>query len=184
MKLIIGLGNPGSRYKNTRHNVGFRVLDELANTQNLKFRSKKTLLAESAEFRSPLKEKILLAKPLTFMNESGEAVLALKNFYKIQSEQILIIHDEIDLPFGTIRLSQNAGSAGHRGVESVIEAIGQNFLRLRIGIENRKLGQAPDTEIYVLQNFTKEEQNQLKKKILPDSIIKLKSSLLNFAKQK
>lgn len=165
MKLIVGLGNPGQPYQKTRHNLGFMVLDEFLKRNN--FPDFKL----SKKFKSKITEgilnqkKIILAEPQTFMNNSGQAVLALSHFYKIKPKDILIIQDEIDLSLGKIRLSENRSSAGHKGIQSIIEALGtKDFSRIRIGINNQKPDQLP-TEKYVLQNFTADE-----KKIIAQAI--------------
>jgi PTH1 family peptidyl-tRNA hydrolase len=151
MKLIVGLGNPGRKYKKTRHNVGFRVIDELKKSLD-KARDK----------------HVILLKPSTFMNNSGKEVKILTTKYKIPATNIIVIHDDIDLPFGTIRVSENISSAGHKGVQSIIDELGtQDFIRFRIGIRPRwdrrsQRGKKVDTERFVLEKFTKEEKKQLK----------------------
>lgn len=186
MKLIIGLGNPGRKYQYTRHNVGFRVLDALAEKFGVDFKLSKKLKVEIAELPPPpslTKEgvkgkfsKLILAKPQTFMNESGSALKKIIKSYKLTAKSLLVVHDDIDLKFGKIRLSQNSGSAGHRGVESIIKAVGQNFSRLRIGIDNRKSRNEIATEIYVLQNFSIEEEKALKDTIIPEATAKILKS--------
>lgn len=177
MLLLLGLGNSGKKYEKSRHNLGFRVVDAFAAEYNAEFEFKKKLQAEVAK-APPLKVrggggelfKIILAKPQTFMNDSGKALRKLATSYRLQAASLLVVHDDVDLPFGKIRLSQNSGSAGHKGVESIIQAIGKNFTRLRIGIENREKLKVPDTETYVLQNFTAEEERELKKDIIPQAL--------------
>jgi len=131
IKLIIGLGNPGKEYKNTRHNMGFLFVDALAKKLNApEFIYEKKLKAEIS------KSKVLIAKPQTFINKSGEAVSALSKFYKIKPENILIVHDDIDILWGNFKFSLGRSSAGHKGVESIIKALKtKNFWRLRIGIQ-------------------------------------------------
>ena len=182
MILIIGLGNPGKKYKNTRHNVGFQVVDEFAKENNFpKFRlSKKFNSLVSEGILND--EKIILAKPQTFMNQSGKAVRTLTNFYKItrpgrvvnlitrpgrvvRVADLVVVHDDIDLPLGKIRISKNRGAAGHKGVESIIKEIGtKNFTRFRIGILP-KIGKPKNIEKYVLQKFGKEEEKIIKEVI-------------------
>ncbi|HDY72834.1 MAG TPA: aminoacyl-tRNA hydrolase [bacterium] len=162
MKLIVGLGNPGHRYKKTRHNVGWIVINELA--KNWK-KSKKANCVYSKQ------GDIEYIKPLTFMNNSGKAVRSVKDKHKIKPENIIVIHDDIDLPFGEIRISKDVSSAGHKGVQSIINELGtQDFTRVRIGINPRLVGEQADrkidTERFVLEKFTKEENKQL------DEIIK------------
>jgi len=134
--LIVGLGNPGKKYENTRHNVGASVIEKL-------------------EFLNLA--NVILAKPTTFMNESGKAVKSLTKNRRILAKNLIIIHDDIDLPIGAIKISFDAGSAGHKGVESIINSLGtKNFTRLRIGIQP-KAGKLEDVENFVLKKFTKGE---------------------------
>jgi len=153
-KLIFGLGNPGRKYAHNRHNVGFQCLDRLAQAHGLSFtqrRAKASLaLGKIADVR------VVLARPLTYMNLSGQAVRPLVSFYKLSLEDILVIHDDLDLPLGTTRLRPEGGSGGHKGMRSIIEALGsQAFPRLRVGI-----GRPPgnDAVSYVLSDFTPDEQ--------------------------
>lgn len=169
--LVVGLGNPGIKYEKTRHNLGFRVSDALARQLGLGFELKKKLKSEIAKNQS-----LILAKPQTFMNDSGTAVRKLQSDFRLPTSDILVIHDEIDLPFGKIRLS-SGGSAGHQGVESIIKAVGPGFTRLRIGIENRKEYRVPKTESYILQKFTKNEEKILKTEIIPRALEEIKKIL-------
>lgn len=180
MKLIIGLGNPGKKYEPTRHNLGFRAVDAVAEKFNASFIEEARFMAEAAAFDTD-KNRIILAKPLTFMNKSGETVTRLKNFYKVRPEDILVVHDEIDLPLGQIRLSKGRG-AGHRGAESVLTALGTNAARLRLGIENRAQFRVPDTETYVLQKFTADEEKQITDSIVPEAIKKITGWINSSAK--
>ncbi len=149
MKLIVGLGNPGKQYARTRHNIAWHVLAPLYSfTPHQKFQ---------AHIARPL-PGVLIALPQTFMNNSGKAVASIANFYTVNPEDIWIIHDEIDLPLGTIRVNFDRSAAGHRGVASVIESLGtQEFWRIRIGIQAPSKGALP-TDAYVLQPFTPDEQ--------------------------
>ncbi|NQU83108.1 MAG: aminoacyl-tRNA hydrolase [Parcubacteria group bacterium] len=155
MKLIVGLGNPGKKYEKTRHNVGFLVLDAM--TSGFKFEKK--FNAEVVETGAG-KNKIIFAKPQTFMNNSGETVLALKKYYKIKLEDIIVVHDELDLEFGKIRASIGSRSAGHNGAQSIIDFLDtKNFTRVRVGI-----GPCPEkipAEKFVLQKFGKKEEKGL-----------------------
>jgi len=153
MRLIIGLGNPSDKYKNTRHNLGFIILEKIAQKRKMVFRSKSDLETELAESR-----ELKLAKPQTFMNESGRAVLKVKNYFKIDSEDIWVIYDEVDLEPGTLRINFAGTSAGHKGVESVITNIGDNFWRLRVGIG--KSDTIP-TDKWVLKKFSEIEKQRL-----------------------
>lgn len=149
--LVIGLGNPGREYRETRHNVGFMLLDRLAVILEARFsRLQSRALVASAVFHEC---RIILAKPQTFMNLSGQAVQGLVHFYKLPLTNLLVAHDDIDLPVGTIRIRPDGGSAGQKGMISILERLGTDeFARLRLGI-GRSPGQmqAPD---YVLQVFS------------------------------
>ncbi|MBE3040664.1 MAG: aminoacyl-tRNA hydrolase [Chloroflexi bacterium] len=149
--LIVGLGNPGREYRETRHNVGFMLLDRLTIKLNARFtRLQSKALVASANYQE---RKIILAKPQTFMNLSGQSVQGLMHFYKLPLENLLIAHDDLDLPVGTIRIRPDGGSAGQKGMTSILERFGTDeFPRLRLGI-GRPPGQmqAPD---YVLQDFS------------------------------
>jgi len=162
MKLIIGLGNPGTQYKKTRHNLGFMVMEALKNevkSLDFKLNKKYNALIAEAKIKS---EKTIFCLPQTFMNLSGQPVAKIARFYKIKEKDIWVIHDDIDLPLGKIRISYNSSSAGHRGVESIIQSLGhQNFARFRIGIKPEEKLIIP-TEEFVLQKFTPEEQKDLK----------------------
>lgn len=145
MIVIVGLGNPGKKYEKTRHNIGSRVIDEL---------------------KSLGLENVVLAKPTTFMNESGKAVKKLITNYKLQTINLWIIHDDIDLPLGEFKISFGRGSAGHKGVQSIINELGtKDFNRIRIGI-CPKSGKPENVEKFVLQKFSKEEEKILKETIL------------------
>ena len=155
MKLIVGLGNPGLKYRNTRHNLGFMVVDSFAKNWGLSWRYSPDWIASWAKT-----EEFVIIKPSTFMNKSGEAVKGVLNFFKINLRDLLVIHDDIDLEFGKIRISYDSSSAGHRGVDSVIESLGTfEFSRLRIGL-GRSLKNI-DPEKYVLEDFTDSEQKKL-----------------------
>ena len=139
MKLIIGLGNPGEEYNGTRHNVGFFVLDKIAKDEGCEFSFDKSFNAEMAKCKVSDKPSILV-KPYTFVNKSGDAVKKLKLKFKIKPENIIVIHDDLDIDFGNFKLSFARNSGGHRGIESIIKALKTNkFWRLRIGLANAKL---------------------------------------------
>lgn len=141
MFLIIGLGNPGKKYEKTRHNIGARIIEAL----------KKTKL-----------KGFVFAKTQTFMNNSGQAVKDLVSFYKIRPANLYIVHDDIDLPLGEVRVVKNRGSAGHKGVESIIKELKtKDFNRIRVGI-CPKTGKPKSLEKFVLQNFTKQEEKIIK----------------------
>lgn len=154
MKLIVGLGNPGKEYENTRHNIGFMVVDKYLDnpTWQSKFKAKFTSLIINDE-------KVLFVKPETYMNLSGESIRDFVNFYKIKIDDILIIHDDLDLPFGTYRLKTNSSSGGHNGIKSIINCLGTNsFARLKIGISHNANG---DTKDFVLGKLSKEQLESL-----------------------
>ena len=144
MILIVGLGNPGPKYKFTRHNVGFRVIDKLASL---------TL------------KGVVLAKPKTFMNLSGQAVKNLLKNHKLKPDNLIVIHDDIDILLGKILIVKNRGAAGHKGVQSIINELkSKNFIRFRIGIQP-KFGKPKNVETFVLRKFNKEEEKIVKEVI-------------------
>lgn len=155
-KLAAGLGNPGRNHKRNRHNVGFMALDHFAAGHGIGgFR-------ENAKFHSEIAEGdgVIFAKPQTYMNDSGRAIRKLSDYYDIPAEQILLVYDELALPFGTIRAREGGTSAGHNGVESVINNLDGGFHRLRIGIANEHSGQT-DASKFVLSDFSQDERSQL-----------------------
>ncbi len=166
MLLVVGLGNPGEKYEKTRHNIGFMLLDDFVSEHKLsEFRSEK----KSNSFTSKGfigDTKVLLVKPQTFMNNSGLAVKSLYTKYSILDTQyLLVVHDDIDLPLGKIRISMGSGSAGHKGVDSIIQHLGtKNFARIRIGIQPLQ-GKPDDVENFVLKKFSKEELEVLSEAI-------------------
>ncbi|MDY0300462.1 MAG: aminoacyl-tRNA hydrolase [Trichlorobacter sp.] len=151
--IIAGLGNPGSKYQWTRHNAGFLFLDRIANLENLSI-TRKQFGGFTAEWERNGKRLILL-KPQTYMNLSGRSIMPALQFYKLKPEQLIVVHDEIDLPLGTARLKQGGGHGGQNGLRSITEMLGRNdFLRLRLGIGRPLHG---DVSSYVLGNFTPPE---------------------------
>jgi PTH1 family peptidyl-tRNA hydrolase len=158
-KLVVGLGNIGPEYGLTRHNAGFLCLDYLVREQGENWKDKKDLRCHLAEIRLGDK-RVLCMKPTTFMNLSGDAVQAVTHFYKIAEQDILVVHDELDLPFGSLRLRRGGSSAGHNGIKSVSAAIGEDYARLRIGIQNDHTAKM-DAADFVLKPFSKAEQGSL-----------------------
>ena len=154
MYLIVGLGNIGDKYELTRHNVGFLVIDEM--TKNLT-----TSNINNSNFHSTLLKSgyNLFSKPTTYMNNSGLAVHAIMDYYKIDLEDIIVIHDDLDLPFGAVKFKIGGGHGGHNGLRSLDSHIGKDYIRVRIGIGKPK--DKSDVANYVLSNFSKEELNKL-----------------------
>jgi PTH1 family peptidyl-tRNA hydrolase len=152
--LIVGLGNPGREYRNTRHNVGFLVLDRLAARLGETFsRLESKALVTKGNFRG---QNLVLAKPQTYMNESGQSVGALMRFYKVPLQNFLVIYDDVDLPFGVLRIRPMGGTGGHKGMASIVERLGQDeFARLRVGIGRPPGKMAAAT--YVLRDFSPAE---------------------------
>ncbi|RXJ98886.1 aminoacyl-tRNA hydrolase [Arcobacter sp. CECT 8986] len=163
MSLIVGLGNIGEKYLLTRHNIGFMVIDEMAKNLNTSIINKATFKADVLKSAYDL-----LVKPKTYMNLSGDAVIAIKNYYKIDNEDIIVIHDDLDLPFGTVKFKIGGGHGGHNGLKSIDSHIGREYIRVRIGIG--KPQNKEDVVNYVLNNFSKEELNRLKDIIIPHTI--------------
>jgi PTH1 family peptidyl-tRNA hydrolase len=154
IKLIVGLGNPGARFANSRHNIGFMIADRFARAHDLAF-SRKRFNAQIAE-GTVAAQRVLLAKPQTFMNASGEAVGKLFAFYKVAPHDLLVIYDDLDLPLGKMRLRSRGSSGGHHGMESIIARVGaSDFPRLRVGIGRPN----PDADIdHVLGSFDEDER--------------------------
>lgn len=159
MKLVLGLGNPGEKFKNTRHNIGFRVLSEYAKEKGVEFSVKEKFRACIAELTVD-GEKVLLAKPTTYYNLTGEAARLITDFYKIAPEGVLIVHDELALPFGTIRTRIGGSDAGNNGIKSMNQHLGPDTARIRIGVYNELRDRIDDAD-FVLSNFTKTEDEAL-----------------------
>lgn len=169
MKLIVGLGNPGEKFTHTRHNIGFLIVDKIAHEQNVVFRLENQFEAENADFNID-EDRIKLAKPQTFMNGSGEAVEKIKNYYKLDTEDIIVIHDDVDLELGKIRIILGGSSAGHKGIQSIIDHIGtEQFWRVRIGVGR---SDTIPTEDWVLKNFEDMETTNKIIDIVSDYMVK------------
>lgn len=178
MKLILAQGNPGHKYSNSRHNAGWQVVDALALEQGMSFQDKPKFYAELAEF-SHGNEKVLIAKPTTFYNDTGLSARALMDFYKLGLDDILVIHDDIVLDFGKIRVRRGGENAGNNGLKSLHRHIGENFWHIRIGADSllrRKIGDLD----FVLGNFNADEQKILQDWIIPE-VIKLTEKFLDGA---
>lgn len=155
MKLIVGLGNPGKKYQSTKHNIGFMALDSYCKENKLKFKKEKRFLGEYVKVKNTI-----FLKPHTFMNNSGQSIASVIDFYNIELEDILIIYDDLDLPTGKIRLREKGGAGGHNGIKSVINHLKtQEFRRVRVGIDSNPLIETKD---YVLGKFNKNEKKTIK----------------------
>lgn len=161
MWLIVGLGNPGRKYEFTRHNVGFMVIDRLCRDFGIQLKEYDLYILGRAIIKD---RDLILLKPLTYMNQSGIAVKKACNFFNLPPEKVLVIHDDIDMALGKIRFKKKGSSGGHRGVQSIIDEIGENFMRLKIGVGR---SQVIPPEVYVLQRFSDDEL-----KVIDDAINK------------
>ncbi len=161
-KLIVGLGNPGSKYEETRHNAGFFLLDDLARAHNATFQSEKKFHGEAARCLIGSRD-VRLLKPATFMNLSGESVQAMASFFRIEPDEILVAHDELDLPPGTVRLKKGGGHGGHNGLRDIIQHLGKDFWRIRLGIGHP--GNAKQVASFVLKRAPSSEAELLTKAI-------------------
>ena len=171
MKLIVGLGNPGKEYEKTRHNIGFIFIDALAKKLNISIDKEKFSGLYTTTIING--EKVVLLKPLSYMNLSGEVVIRFKEFYKIDIKDILVISDDLDMEFGKIRLRQNGSSGGHNGLKNIeLHLHSSEYKRLKIGISNNKM---IDTKDYVLGKFSEQERE-----IIENLKSKVPSVLLDF----
>lgn len=167
MILIVGLGNPGEKYIKTRHNIGFRIINELGRKNNFPdFKFSKRFNAEISK-ENLNKKRIILAKPKTFMNNSGKAAKSIINYYSLQTKNLFVVHDDIDLPLGKMKISKDRGSAGQKGVQSIINELKtKDFIRFRIGIKPTKQEiKIKNIEKFVLQKFNKDEEKIIKETI-------------------
>lgn len=176
--LIVGLGNPGQQYLLNRHNIGFMAIDVLKDDLNSTVNFKSQFKAQYFETKIN-SEKLYCIKPQTFMNLSGQSVLPFSQFYKIAPENIIVIHDDLDLELGSIKIKQGGGHGGHNGLKSIDTAIGQNYWRIRVGIGHP--GNKNLVSSYVLSNFTIHEIHQFVEPILSD-IQKILSDFLSIQK--
>ena len=159
MLLVVGLGNPGDNYEKTRHNIGFRCVDELARRYQLSFRSHRgSAVVAEGNIRG---QRMVLAKPQTFMNRSGQSVVALRQWYKVALDnELIVIYDDVDLPFGALRLRTRGGPGTHNGMRSVVALLGtQDFLRIRVGID--PVPPNWDASSYVLGRFSREQESEI-----------------------
>ena len=169
MKLVIGLGNPGEKYKRTKHNIGWLVLDYILRDFQTSSCSKFDAYICEGIING---EKTLFVYPQTFMNESGRAVKQILDFYKLTAADIIVLHDEVDIPLGTIKFTDSSGSAGHNGIKSLIDNLGtQNFKRIRIGVETRLDKTQPPTDVFVLSPFNDQELAKIPFKQIEDLVL-------------
>lgn len=171
MKLIIGLGNPGEEYSKNRHNVGFMWVDYAAQTWDLQpqFTYDKKSDSLVCEISNKDFDRIILVKPQTFMNASGESVRKIMDYYKIKADNIVVVHDDLDIHFGEYKMQKGVGPKVHNGINSIEQTIGTfDFTRIRIGIDNRNSAEfRAKGKSYVLDNFTSDEMNQLLSGVFP-----------------
>ena len=165
MIIIAGLGNPEEKHKDTRHNIGFVAIDKIKEEYNLpdfSFSKKTSSLVSEGIFKD---KKLVLVKPQTFMNNSGKAIKKIMDYYKVSLPELSVFHDDIDIPVGEIKVSKKSGSAGHKGVQSIIDEIKtKDFKRFRIGIKPKK--KIEKTDIFVLKKFNKEEKETIEKALI------------------
>lgn len=173
IKLIVGLGNPGNEHRDDRHNAGYWYVDALARKHDSQLRPEKKFFGEIGRFRHK-DHDLRLLKPDTWMNRSGSAVQAISSFLKIKPEEILVAHDELDLPPGTVRLKKGGGAGGHNGLKDIIQQIGPDFARLRIGIGHP--GEASRVTSFVLSRPTPKEDELIHESI--DAAVKTMALLL------
>lgn len=158
MKIIIGLGNPEKEYKNTRHNVGFEVINKISSDYNIDINKLKFKAHIGEGFISS--QKVMLVKPQTYMNLSGISVSDIINFYKLTNDDIIIVYDDVSLPFGDIRIREKGSAGGHNGIKSIIQHLDTDvFLRIKVGIDEKPKNY--DLADYVLSRLTKQEQEKL-----------------------
>ncbi|MEI7522328.1 MAG: aminoacyl-tRNA hydrolase [Candidatus Saccharibacteria bacterium] len=168
--VFIGLGNPGKQYEGTRHNIGFNALDHLANKLDFPDWIEKKDLKAITTSQVIADTRVILIKPTTFMNLSGDAVQAVSHFYKISSDKFIVVYDELDIPFGQIRVRVGGSAAGHNGVQSIINTLGDGFGRIRIGIRN-EIAEKADSANFVLGKFSSEEKDQLPNLLLETNAV-------------
>ena len=173
-KLVIGLGNPGEEYKNHRHNIGFIIIDKLAQNLSLKFdNNKKKSLFTRAKLNNI---DFILLKPQTFMNLSGESAIYISKFFNVQPEDIIVVYDDMDIPFGTFKIKKGGSSGGHNGIKSLIAHLQtEDFIRVRVGIGRPSFGKKVND--YVLSSFSKSERENIDNDLGEDIIEAIKTIL-------
>lgn len=180
MKVVVGLGNPGKEYEKTRHNVGFLALDELAKRNNFPAFQLESKFKAQISVSVLNGEKVLLVKPITFMNLSGEAIALLRQFYKFEVSDVLIVYDDKDMEFGKLRFRSEGSSGGHNGIKSLIACFGsETFDRLKIGVgDSAHPAYKRDASAFVLGNFSPEEMKKLGEVVLFDVCEKVEEWLI------
>ncbi|MEA1909596.1 MAG: aminoacyl-tRNA hydrolase [Patescibacteria group bacterium] len=174
MKLIVGLGNPGPKYKNTRHNVGFMIVDEMARELNIKFKPSKSVDANYIRYETDLGKEVEIVKPTTFMNKSGVAIKEIVKKHNIKPEDILVVMDDLDMEVGKIRTRSEGSSGGHKGLQSIMNELQtEKIYRIKIGI-GRLPGIEPDD--YVTQSFNPEQKAEINKST-PEALTLIKEFL-------
>jgi PTH1 family peptidyl-tRNA hydrolase len=174
VKIIVGLGNPGTQYRMSRHNIGFQVMDRIAQINHISIRTRRFKSLYGTGWIDS--QQVILAKPMTFMNRSGEAVQNATHFFRLGMEDLVVVHDDLDLPLGRLRFKRRGGDGGHQGVRSIIERMGgNNFLRLKVGVGRPPQGR--DSADYVLEAFDRVEQSLLDQ-VLPLAAESVKVLLL------
>ncbi len=167
MKLILGLGNIGDEFANTRHNTGFMIADELARQKDLKWLHKAKFRSMIAEYKNDDGEKIIIAKPTTFYNLAGVSAQLIGDFYNINfGQDLLVVHDDLSIDFGTIKMRTSGSYGGNKGIKSIIDSVGPQFRRIKIGTKNQKSELMARTD-FVLDRFSKDELSRLKE-IMPE----------------
>ncbi len=177
MKLIVGLGNPGDKYSKNRHNAGFLILDQILSRARESWLGRKF----DADFaRAPVVgADCLLLKPQTFMNLSGRSVMQALRFYKIAMEDVIVLHDDIDVPFGKVKARTGGGHGGHNGIRSIMEESGaENFARIKLGVGRPQSGR-PDVSNWVLGDFTVDELIQVENQMVDEALIRLQGLIKN-----
>lgn len=175
MKIILGLGNPGDSYQKNRHNIGFLVLDSLAHEKNIEFKTSKLFKSQIAELNLE-GQLVILVKPNCYYNNTGEVAQKLIHYYKLDiGQDLMVIHDELMLPFGALRTRSSGRDAGNNGIKSINQHIGEGYHRLRLGIKN-DLTEKMSAEDFVLNNFSKAELEVISSKIIPHAL----DAILNF----
>lgn len=169
MKLLVGLGNPGLKYENSRHNAGFKILERLNKEFGDNWGNEAKANALVSRFKI-YNEEVILALPQSYMNLSGEVVVELLRWFKLNKSDLIVVHDELDLPFGTVQIKKNIGPAGHNGIKSIIEKIGQDFVRLRVGIG---IDEKNPSEKFVLEDFNNNELKEFEN-ISEEAVKKIK----------